>query len=236
MILSGKNTKLKRKLTFLKYEVSILSSILLLRKKRIFSWQVDQYFHTFASVFLKSSFNMDGLIEYAIPVKGLSNGIHHFQFEIGEKFFEQFESSPVQQGKVDLALSFEKRTDLYIFEFSFSGSVKTECDRCLAGIDLPISGEERLIVKFSFEEEEEEAEVIYINPEAQQFNVARFIYEFIILAIPMIKVYDCEAEEQPPCNLEMLDYLNSEAPSEKEEDTGVNPIWEELKKFDPNKG
>ncbi len=176
---------------------------------------------------------MDGLIEYAIPVKGLGNGIHPFHFSIGGEFLEQFEDSPVRQGNIELDLTFDKRTDMFVFTFDFEGTVKTECDRCLAPIDLPISGQERLIVKFSLEEEEEEADVIYVNPEIPKINVAQFIYEFIVLAIPIIKVYNCEEDEQPACNQEMLDYLESEESSEPE-DT-ANPIWEELKKFNPGK-
>ncbi len=175
---------------------------------------------------------MDGLIEYAIPVKGLSDGIHHFHFEIDAAFFGAFEASPVQEGALELDLRFDKRVDLYILEFSFAGTVRTSCDRCLADIDLPISGENRLIVKFSFEEEEDEAEVIYINPEAQQLHVARYIYEFIILAIPMIKIYDCQAEEEPVCNQEMLNYLEEKEDTPEPEATN-NPIWDELKKFNP---
>lgn len=177
---------------------------------------------------------MDGLIEYAIPVKGLGNGIHPFHFRIGKTFFEQFEDSPVRQANIELDLSFDKRTDMFVFTFQFEGTVKAECDRCLAAIDLPVSGQERLIVKFSFENEEEEADVIYVNPEIPKINVAHYIYEFIILAIPIIKVYNCEEDEQPPCNQEMLEYLEEKEISTPEEGT-TNPIWEELKKFNPEK-
>lgn len=176
---------------------------------------------------------MDGLVEYTIPVKGLGNGIHPFHFRIGEEFFRQFEDSPVQQGHIELDLTFDKRTDMFVFTFQFEGTVKTECDRCLAPIDLPISGQERLIVKFSLEEEEEEADVTYVHPEISKFNAARFIYEFIVLSIPMIKIYDCEEEEPPVCNQEMLDLLESK--EEPEPEDAANPIWEELKKFNPEK-
>ena len=109
----------------------------------------------------------------------------------------------------------------------FSGTVKADCDRCLAKIDLPLSDQQRLLVKFSVEQELEEAEVVYIHPETQQLNVSKYIYEFICLAMPMIKVYDCEEEENRPCNEEMLGYLDHE----EEEKTDSNPIWDELKKL-----
>src|SRR5690606_28011034 len=95
----------------------------------------------------------------------------------------------------------------------------------------PVSDSQRLLVKFSLEEEPEEAEVIFISPEAPQLNVARYIYEYICLALPLIRVYDCESEENRPCNEETLRYLNNGGEvEEQEEKEETRPIWDELKK------
>lgn len=174
---------------------------------------------------------MDALIQYAIPVKGLRNGLHRYEFHIDRLFFVNFEGSPVEDSEIDLELSLDKRPDMLVLEFDFEGTVRTECDRCLAEINLPVSGNARLLVKYSLEEEPEEVEVVYIHPETDHFNVAKYIYEYIVLSMPMIKVYDCEAEDPRPCNEEMLRYLASssdpaQAPGEEE-----NPIWDELKKL-----
>lgn len=174
---------------------------------------------------------MDGLIEYSIPVKGLHTGAHTFRFRIDRSFFQHFEHSPVSDGDIDLSLSFDKRPDLFVLEFDFEGTVKTECDRCLATIDLPVSGHQRLLVKFSETEELEDAEVIYIHPDTQQLNVSKYVYEFIVLALPMIRVYDCENDENRQCNMEMLKYLEQNEPSNGEDiEPEINPIWEQLKK------
>ncbi|NUQ23547.1 MAG: DUF177 domain-containing protein [Saprospiraceae bacterium] len=178
---------------------------------------------------------MDALIPYSIPVKGLRLGVHTFKFQIDDAFFQHFEQSPVQQGQVDLTLTLDKRPDMYILEFDFEGSVKTECDRCLAPIDLPIGDAQQLMVKFSEEEEPEDAEVVFIHPEAQQLNVARYIYEFICLAIPMIRVYDCKNDPKRPCNEEMLRYLDNAAQtSDEPAPDEPNPMWEALKKWTEN--
>ena len=170
---------------------------------------------------------MDTLVQYTIPIKGLGPGVHEFDFHIDNDFFTHFENSPIQEGDLQLHLVFDKRADLFVLEFDFQGTVKADCDRCLAKIDLPIGNQQRLLVKFSLEEELEEAEVIYIHPEAQKLNVSKYIYEYICLAMPMIKVYDCDQEENRPCNEEMLGYLDNE----EEENTDSNPIWDELKKL-----
>ena len=45
-----------------------------------------------------------------------------------------------------------------VFDFSFKGWVKEQCDRCLVAIQLPISGEEQLLVKFGEPDEDGEDE------------------------------------------------------------------------------
>ena len=180
---------------------------------------------------------MDPLITYSIPVKGLHNGIHQFEFQIDRFFFENFENSPVADSDITVELEFDKRSDMYVLEFSLAGTVRTQCDRCAADINLPVSDTQRLLVKFSEEEEPEEAEVIFINPEAQQLNVAKYIYEYICLAIPLIRVYDCENDDPRPCNMEALHYLSNGGHAEEEEEKEEeedNPIWDELKKLSNN--
>ena len=173
---------------------------------------------------------MGGLLEYSLPVKGLGNGIHQFRFQVDASFFKHFEESPVAAGRVEVTLDFDKRPDLYVLDFQLEGVVRTECDRCLAEIDLPIADQQRLLVKFSEEEEIEDAEVVFISREATQLDVSRFVYEFIILAMPIIRAYDCENDENRQCNEELLRYLQGEE-EKREEPTGTNPIWEELKKL-----
>jgi uncharacterized metal-binding protein YceD (DUF177 family) len=176
---------------------------------------------------------MDSLIPYSIPVRGLRVGTHQFDFQIDREFFRRFEESPVADGQIQVHFMLDKRPDMLVLHFQLAGTVKTDCDRCLAPIDLPIANAQSLIVKFSETEEAEDADVVYVHPEIQQLNIARYIYEYIILAMPIIKVYDCFSEANRPCNLEMLQYLSSEN-SEPQAAPESNPIWEELKKLNKN--
>lgn len=172
---------------------------------------------------------MDALIPFSIPIKGLRPGVHQFEFSIDGNFFRHFEHSPVNDGQVLMHMNLDKRPNLYILEFDFKGTVKTECDRCLAEIDLPVADQQRLMVKYSTEEEPEDAEVVFIHPETQQLNVAIYIYEFICLSIPMIRVYDCANDPNRVCNQEMLKYLQSEEGDQPAEEQSDNPIWDVLK-------
>lgn len=174
--------------------------------------------------------DMDALIPYALPVKGLGVGIHRFDFKIDQLFFEHFENSPIQEADIDIQLDFDKRIDMYVLDFRISGTVKTECDRCLAAIDLPLENEQQLIVKFSHEPGDEEAEIVYVSPDIEQFNIAQYIYEYVVLSMPIIKVYDCQDNDPLPCDKEMLERLEAR----EEEDAAPNPIWDELRKLTNN--
>lgn len=173
---------------------------------------------------------MKALIPFSIPVSGLRNGLHAYDFRVDDAFFGAFAESPVQSGDLSVHLDFDKRPGMYVMSFFLSGTVKTPCDRCLETIDLPVAGDYRLVVKFSEEERIDEAEVVYVSPNLEVLNVAQYVYEFIILSLPLIKVYNCEEDAEAVCNSDTLAYLeeadSSEEPADQEEDT----IWDELKR------
>jgi uncharacterized protein len=147
-------------------------------------------------------------------------GNHQFKFTLDRDFFQHFEDSLILDGKVNFVVDLDKRPDRYV------GAV---CDRCTADINLPISGQEELLVKFS-DEELEDDEVIFIPHETSNFNIAQFMYEFSIMALPIINTYDCEEETPLPCNLEVLKYIQTE----EEENSKSNPIWDSLKDLKNN--
>ena len=99
-----------------------------------------------------------------IPFSGLKNGAHQFSFDIDAKFFEQFEKSIIQEAKVHIDIDFLKKENMLLLDFSINGVVLGECDRCTENVDIPISGEEHLIVRFgeeSFEETDEIKVIAY---------------------------------------------------------------------------
>ena len=184
---------------------------------------------------------MDPLIAYSIPVKGLHSGIHQFDYQIDHSFFESFEDAPIKEGAIKLEVDFDKRDDMFVLWFRFSGTVGTACDRCLVAIDLPIEGEERLLIKLTETPEEisEDPDVVFVSSEIQKLNIAPYAYEFICLSLPLIKVYDCEEDTPRPCDQEMLKYLSqnssSSAEEAEEESQESNPIWDALKDLNNNK-
>jgi len=133
---------------------------------------------------------MNPLVEYTIPIKGISDGIYQFDYQVDRHFLGHFEHSPIQDANIQMQVELEKKPSLFVLQFNFSGTVKTNCDRYLVAIDLPVSGRNRILVKISEETESIDPEVVYLHPEAIRLELADLIYEFLILSIPFIKEYD----------------------------------------------
>lgn len=173
---------------------------------------------------------MASLKNFSIPVRGIKSGVHQFSFHLDSTFFAEFSDSLIGESDVNVKLDFDKRPDMFVLDVDVQGTVKEECDRCLADINLPIEGKYQLIIKLS-DHESEVDEVVYLPAETTEINVAKYIYEFVGLSVPMMKIYDCQNDTPPPCNQAVLTRLEKE--DQGQEKTN-NPIWDELNKLSGN--
>jgi uncharacterized metal-binding protein YceD (DUF177 family) len=172
---------------------------------------------------------MSYLDHFSLPYKGLKDGLHRFQFEANDTYFACFEDSPVPSGKILVDLNLDKRSRTSILDFTLSGYVDTECDRCLANIRLPIHGKYTLHVKISVDDHDDIGDdIIFLHPDAAKLDLAVSIYEMIVLSLPMIKAYDCEKDDPKPCNEEILAKIGvtSDENSKLQEDS--QSLWSDL--------
>ena len=169
---------------------------------------------------------MDYLDNFKIDFAGMADGLHDFNYNVGQRFFNAFLDSPIRNGDLKVALSFNKTEGFFLLEFSLEGTISTECDRCLDPFDLPIEGDYKVIVKFDqdleLNESTEDDEVIFIAPNETSLDVARFIYEVCVLNLPLRKVHP-----EGKCNVEVTNYLDNQGNAPKL----VDPRWEELAKI-----
>lgn len=163
--------------------------------------------------------------EFSLPIKGLGLGNHQFTFELDEKFFSNFEDSPISKSELSATVDLDRRTDMLIFDCQIVGWVATNCDRCTAEIELEVADERQLIIKLSDEKEADDDEVVFLPRDASEFNLAEFLYECSVMALPIIKTYDCENDDNPPCDFEILGKIAKESDLHDE----PNPAWEALK-------
>nr|HMU03353.1 hypothetical protein [Saprospiraceae bacterium] len=55
----------------------------------------------------------------------------------------------------------------------------------------------------------------------------QIIYEFIVLALPLMNIYSCENEEPRKCDMNVLKKLSEDVKIDTE--PTINKIWENLK-------
>lgn len=168
---------------------------------------------------------MDPFVAYSIPIKGLKVGIHQFKYTLDHAFFRHFEDSPIENGNVEVEVVLDKRETILVFDFSLEGYTDAICDRCTAPIQLPLYEDARqLVVKYGDAEgDDDDDEVVFISREASAFQLAPYLYEFAILALPITNTYNCQDDPNPPCNFEILKFLNTSADTSES-----NPIWDAL--------
>ncbi|MFP4471630.1 MAG: YceD family protein [Bacteroidales bacterium] len=169
---------------------------------------------------------MDYLKKFVIPFRGLKLGVHHFDFEIDDKFFEAVESAEIEHGRVSVGVDLTKQERMLILEFGIEGMVEVSCDRCLEPLEMPVKGNERLIVKFGENRDEESDEVIIIPESDHQINISQYLYEFISLLLPMQKIHPDDEHGNSTCNPDMLERLGR-----RDGEKQTDPRWDVLKKL-----
>jgi len=170
---------------------------------------------------------MDALKKFSIQFQGLKNGIHQFEYQIDSSFFKKFEDSALDKASFVVKLDLEREENMMVLNFEFEGTMVTECDRCLEIIDMPMQGTQRLMVKFSEEEKEEEDDVFYIQPKAPELNVSKYVYELVHLGIPIRKVKP-ECDENPQdCSTNLIDFIKEVKDTTPPDSEGKDEIPEE---------
>ncbi len=172
--------------------------------------------------------------EFEIAFVGLKPGVHEYEYEIHDKFFEEFQQQDFRNCNSNIKLSLDKKTGFMLLKFEIGGTLEVNCDRCNSNLPLELWDEFNITVKMVddsdlMNEQEEDPDVYYINRSESHIDVANWIYEFINLSIPMHKTCDFEKMDGPFCNKLAIEVLKKMEPEEKV--IKDNPIWKGLQKF-----
>ena len=147
--------------------------------------------------------------EYIIPFSSYSNGLHEFEFELVDAFFGLFPESEIQKADVLVNVEMTKRERQLEFNFLLEGWVMQPCDRCLEEYEQPVAGEFNLYGKFGHGNNEDEFDVVWLPQEAYQIDLSQYLYEYVMLSLPLRKVHPDTAGGKPGCDPVMLDLLKN---------------------------
>jgi uncharacterized metal-binding protein YceD (DUF177 family) len=168
-----------------------------------------------------------GLRQYTIPFRGLKEGKHDLNFVVDNSFFEQFESSEVKRGLVNVQVELIKRSQFLELQFDINGKITVNCDRCLEPFVIRITHQAMLYIRFGEETLEQSDELLILADSANEVHLDQLIYEYIHLALPIQRIHP-EIDGMSGCNPEMMEKLNA-LDADDQEDATEDPRWEKLK-------
>lgn len=183
---------------------------------------------------------------YNVSLRSLSQGVHHFDYDLDNKFFEAIDGDEVRKGSVHVELTINKTSSTHEMTFVLTGVVQIPCNRCLDEMNQEIDSENRLIVKLGHEYSEESDEVVIIPEDEGEINIAWYLYEFIALNIPIKHVHapgECNKamsskfRQHRAVNADDEEYDDFEDGadddnfSEDNQESATDPRWDALKGF-----
>lgn len=167
---------------------------------------------------------------FEVSFSGLKIGQHQFEFEISKVFFDTYqdrgiEGELIQDGDIHFDLDLEKKETMMVLDFSFHGSVISECAKCLEGVEILVEGKHRVIAKFSDEPALDEDDLISIPSTMHKIDLSEYLYQFIYLALPARVIHD-----DGECDISMLDKLREyEVGTTDSDEDEIDPRWNTLK-------
>lgn len=151
------------------------------------------------------------------------------EFKVDKLLFDQFDTSLITDGDVDVQLKMHRYATHLDVRFFFDGKVEVPCDRCLESYFQPIQNESRIIYTFDPEMNFEGYEVMHVHEGETRLSLAQEFYDFITLALPLRLIPE---EKIHQCSPEVLKLLSDKVDNQSESDEeAIDPRWEALKKL-----
>jgi uncharacterized metal-binding protein YceD (DUF177 family) len=168
--------------------------------------------------------------EFTIPFSGLKLGKHHFDFQIDLSFFDSFQYEEFNDAQVRVDLVLEKMSTMMEAHITAEGWVNLACDLTSEPYDQPISAALDLVIKFGEEFNNEDDEVLVLPHGEHQFNIAQYVYEMLVLAVPVKRIHPGVADGT--IDSEALKKLKELEPKEvRENKDQTDPRWDALKQL-----
>jgi Predicted metal-binding, possibly nucleic acid-binding protein len=174
-----------------------------------------------------------GLKAFTVNIVGLANKVHPFEFEVKNDFFSHYGTGLFSEGSLKAEVSLDKRETFIDASFVINGSVKLICDRSLDTFDYRIRAQKKLVFKYGDDDQELSDEIVMIHRDSESLELGQYIFEFIVLEIPMKRLHPrYQAEEQEDDDSEgKIIYTSKSSEDDGNEGESIDPRWEKLRKL-----
>lgn len=180
---------------------------------------------------------MNPLREYDINIVGLENKRYEYDFESGDAFFAALDQELIRKGNVQTRVVLDKSETMIRLNFHIVGTVEQICDRSLDEYDEPVDTQQMMLLKFGDHNEELSDEIELIERNTATVNVARYIFEFISLSLPMKRLHPRfrdEDDQDDESEIKLIYSSGSTAEDGSDDQPDMDPRWAALRKLNDN--
>lgn len=165
---------------------------------------------------------------YDIPLSGLKEGSHIYDFDADRDFFERFDETEIKECDLKIRTVLVKRSAHMELTIALEGRVMIRCDRCLEDYWQEVESNNVLLIKYGDQWDEVDDEVVMIPYGESSFDLSQFIYEFTHLTLPVKRIHPDDANGESTCDPFMLEKLMDHLPDSED---NIDPRWKELGKL-----
>ena len=161
-----------------------------------------------------------------IDLKALKEENTFLEFNLDNDYFEALDGAELKKGSLHVSVSIRKATGFFELQLHSTGNIIIPCDRCLDDMEQPVETDNRLVVKLGSEYSEED-DIIVVPEDEGILDIAWFIYEFVMLTIPIRHVH--APGKCNPAMTQALEELSADRSSDEESSQPTDPRWDKLK-------
>jgi uncharacterized metal-binding protein YceD (DUF177 family) len=180
---------------------------------------------------------VNALADYGIPIYGLDTRRYNYTFTSDDSFFAALDQTLIRRGHLTTHVTLDKSETMIRLDFHIVGTVGQTCDRSLDEYDEPVDVQQMLLLKFADHNEELTDEIELIERNTPVVNVARYIFEYAGLSLPMKKLHPRFRADEDPDDDSTGEIIYRSDPDESIGETGqppVDPRWAALRKLSDN--
>ena len=164
---------------------------------------------------------------YDIVFSGLKEGEHEYIYNINDTFLKNFDFNELNNVDIQVKSIFVKNNSLMELRLNGRGSYILTCDISNEEFLHRVDSELNYIIKFGENYNDDNDQFVIIPHNSYKFNIAKTIYEMIVLSIPQKKLHPGVIDGS--LNSKTVKILNELSPGTKK--NKLDPRWNKLKDY-----
>ena len=176
---------------------------------------------------------MKQINEFLIPFIGLKLGKHPFEYQVNNAFFDTFDYSDFERSDIRVKAVLEKKSTFMELALSHKGTIFVPCDTTGEMFDLSIKGKIKIVIQFGDAFNNDNEELLILPHGEYQVDIAQFVYEMIVLSIPLRRVHPgLKDGSLQSATLDKLNELKVKKVKKADKTAeNIDPRWDKLKQL-----